>query len=374
MLSRVDQRGFTIVELLIGMTILAIAARPRRPGDGHLSAELQARRRRVELLLRRPGGAHRSDPPQHPDQFVLTDTPCRRAGIANDRVWPVANGRNWVVRRAAVRLPAPFVPDRREVVERRRRQRRRAERSSSRCARRRRFRRHDPVQRLRRHGRQPDLPIDISNPAAGACAPGGPVRCRRITVSPGGQITACDPGSRPSGDSRACLNPIAHAAASGRLLPDRGDGRDADLRARHPRPRRHGRNRGGVAVRRAVPHRGEQPSPTRSPARSPSTSTGLPATAADARRRPRRASLLTFAHHPAGGNCVFGGAADCRMSASPALADIAPATRSRRPGLPGATTANQQILVDGAGDVQPGRDHACAGGPRTTTRCAGTRW
>ena len=38
--------------------------------------------------------------------------------------------------------------------------------------------------------------IDITNPAAGTCVQGGgKIRCRRITVSPGGQIAACDPAA-----------------------------------------------------------------------------------------------------------------------------------------------------------------------------------
>ena len=45
--------------------------------------------------------------------------------------------------------------------------------------------------------------IDITNPSKGTCAPGGPVRCRRINVSPGGQVTSCDPAAA-AGDSRAC--------------------------------------------------------------------------------------------------------------------------------------------------------------------------
>ena len=48
--------------------------------------------------------------------------------------------------------------------------------------------------------------LDIKNPAAGVCKnDGGTIRCRRIIVSPGGQIAACDPAAAASaGDSRAC--------------------------------------------------------------------------------------------------------------------------------------------------------------------------
>jgi len=48
--------------------------------------------------------------------------------------------------------------------------------------------------------------LDIKNSAAGVCKnEGGTIRCRRIIVSPGGQIAACDPAAAASaGDSRAC--------------------------------------------------------------------------------------------------------------------------------------------------------------------------
>jgi type IV fimbrial biogenesis protein FimT len=56
---------------------------------------------------------------------------------------------------------------------------------------------------------QPDgasYTLDIKNPAAGDCKlDGGTIRCRRIVVSPGGQIAACDPAlAASSGDSRVC--------------------------------------------------------------------------------------------------------------------------------------------------------------------------
>lgn len=48
--------------------------------------------------------------------------------------------------------------------------------------------------------------FDVTNPVLGACVLlGGPARCRRINVTSGGQITACDPAAPPAaGDTRAC--------------------------------------------------------------------------------------------------------------------------------------------------------------------------
>ena len=53
------------------------------------------------------------------------------------------------------------------------------------------------------------LPIGFlfTNPTGGACAPGGPMRCLKITISIGGRIRLCDPAVNPvtsPTDSRAC--------------------------------------------------------------------------------------------------------------------------------------------------------------------------
>jgi type IV fimbrial biogenesis protein FimT len=46
--------------------------------------------------------------------------------------------------------------------------------------------------------------LDVRNPAGGACAVAdGPMRCQRIQVRPGGQISVCDPKA-VAGDSRFC--------------------------------------------------------------------------------------------------------------------------------------------------------------------------
>jgi type IV fimbrial biogenesis protein FimT len=54
------------------------------------------------------------------------------------------------------------------------------------------------------------ITYDITNPAGGACdtfaGARGPMRCLRITVSPGGQIRTCDPAVNPAdlADTRRC--------------------------------------------------------------------------------------------------------------------------------------------------------------------------
>jgi type IV fimbrial biogenesis protein FimT len=45
--------------------------------------------------------------------------------------------------------------------------------------------------------------INVTNPTGGACAPGGPMRCMRVTVATGGQVRMCDP-ARAAGDPQGC--------------------------------------------------------------------------------------------------------------------------------------------------------------------------
>lgn len=47
--------------------------------------------------------------------------------------------------------------------------------------------------------------VRITNPRGGSCAPAGPVRCLNVVVSPGGQVRLCDPDTTLSaGDTRKC--------------------------------------------------------------------------------------------------------------------------------------------------------------------------
>jgi type IV fimbrial biogenesis protein FimT len=45
--------------------------------------------------------------------------------------------------------------------------------------------------------------FDVTNPNGGTCAPSGPVRCLRVVVRTGGQARMCDP-ALPNTDSQSC--------------------------------------------------------------------------------------------------------------------------------------------------------------------------
>ncbi|UCD68479.1 MAG: GspH/FimT family pseudopilin [Betaproteobacteria bacterium] len=49
-----------------------------------------------------------------------------------------------------------------------------------------------------------DATIQVTNPAGGACKPGGDMNCLNVTVAVGGQVKMCDPAIVAVGDTRAC--------------------------------------------------------------------------------------------------------------------------------------------------------------------------
>ena len=282
-------------------------------------------------------------------EFVLTDTPMSTARHRQRRgVRPVAGRTGSCARRRA----RGFAPHRGEGRCRRRGQLRppAALQITGAASRRRVFDGTIPFNGFGATADGAPYLIDIKNPAAGVCGRRGTLRCRRITVSPGGQIVSCDPAApRQETAVRACPE-RAPRRPQARLLPDRGDGRDPHLRARHPRA---WWRMGGTAFRR---------SPTRNtaPRRAPCRR--------DRRRDRARhqshdeatklATLAAFAHQPTPVPTTMPGTAarsPARRSIPrphPVLAALRPAprTRPRHPGLPGPWPSNQQIFIDAPGN------------------------
>ena len=198
------RRGFTLIELLVTMSLTAVLLLLGAPA---LSTYLQNSKlaASTSVLYSAIQGARAEAIRRNARaQFVFTDTPVSTANLGN-AVVPAVAGRNWVVRAdqgggnmlavdskdggegdatpaapavqmAAVAVGATPAFDGTITFD----------------------------------GLGATVPpgasytIGITNPTAGIClAAAGPIRCRQITVSAGGQISACDPAA-PPGDSRAC--------------------------------------------------------------------------------------------------------------------------------------------------------------------------
>jgi type IV fimbrial biogenesis protein FimT len=197
-------RGFTLIELLVTMSLAAVLLLLGAPAlgtylqnsklaastSGLYSAIQEARAEAIRSNAR--------------SQFVLTDTAVSTPNLGNALV-PAVAGRNWVVRvdQGAGNMLSVYSKDG-------------GESEATTAA---------PAIQLNAVGvgatpafdgtitfnglgattpQGASYTIDITNPTAGICAAAaGPIRCRRITVSAGGQISACDPAAA-AGDSRAC--------------------------------------------------------------------------------------------------------------------------------------------------------------------------
>jgi type IV fimbrial biogenesis protein FimT len=194
MLTRTLQAGVTLIELLIGITIVCIAMALGLPT---MSTFIQNNKIGSVvgnyyggLQMARTEAIRSNDPVE----FVMTNG----TGLG---ALPSPNGRNWIVR-AVPLVGAARLIDQKIAVE--------GEGVAN-----------PAVQvtvlaapagfdgRITFNGfgapTANPYSLDITNPALGACAPVGPARCRRINVTSGGQITACDPAAAPAaGDTRAC--------------------------------------------------------------------------------------------------------------------------------------------------------------------------
>lgn len=204
MLSSLHQRGFTLVELLVGLTLLAVLLGLGVPAMGTYLQNSKLASAAASYFTGLQTARTEAIRRNVRTEFVMTDTAVSTGNLANV-VAPATSGRNWVIRAASG--PAAFM-----AVE----ARAGAEGDGSAAA--------AAIQVTGSasapavfDGRIPfngfggtadgaPYAIDISNPAAGTCVQsGGKIRCRRITVSPGGQIASCDPAAAASaGDSRAC--------------------------------------------------------------------------------------------------------------------------------------------------------------------------
>ena len=202
MLSSLHQRGFTLVELLVGLTLLAVLLGLGVPAMGTYLQNSKLASAAASyysgLQIARTEAIRRNVR----TEFVLTDTPVSTANLANVAGADIS-GRNWLVRAAsgaafvAVEAKAGAEGDGNAAAA--------AIQVTGSASAPAVFDGRIPFNGFGGTADGAPYAIDVSNPAAGTCLQsGGKIRCRRITVSPGGQIAVCDPMVVSAGDSRAC--------------------------------------------------------------------------------------------------------------------------------------------------------------------------
>jgi type IV fimbrial biogenesis protein FimT len=202
-LSSLHQRGFTLIELLVGLTVLAVLLGLGVPAMGtylqNSKLASAAGSYFVGLQTARAEAIRRNVR----TEFVITDTAVDTGNLANVAA-PAVGGRNWLVRAASgvafvtVEAKAGAEGDGSAGAA--------AIQVTGSASAPAVFDGRIPFNGFGATADNARYAIDISNPAAGTCVQGGgKIRCRRITVSPGGQIASCDPAAAASsGDSRAC--------------------------------------------------------------------------------------------------------------------------------------------------------------------------
>ena len=196
-----NRGGFTLVELLVGMAIVAILLALGVPSIAEYlqSAKMNsaAQSYLTGLQLARSEAIRRN----LGVQFVLTDTAIN-PGVENAAV-AAANGQNWIVRWFDAASATSRLIEAKSAAE-----------GSASVA-------SPPAVTIAGVGAPTPFAgvvafngfgapaggdafqFDVQNPQGGACAPAGPMRCPRIIVTTGGEVRLCDPVA-VAGDSRAC--------------------------------------------------------------------------------------------------------------------------------------------------------------------------
>jgi len=188
----VRRRGLTIIELLVGLTLLAVLVGLGAPAMGTYLQNSKLATAAASYFSGLQTARTEAIRRNTTTEFVLTDTSLAASDPANNAS-PTTSGKNWIVRTGST--GAFTLVEGKAGAE--------GEGTAASAA----IQVSSSASAIQFNGfgaaAGGPYTINISNPSAGAC--GGTIRCRRIIVSAGGQVAACDPAAAAStGDSRAC--------------------------------------------------------------------------------------------------------------------------------------------------------------------------
>lgn len=187
-------RGFTLIELLLGLTILALLVGLGAPSlvqylaNSRISSNTQSLH--AGLSTARAEAIRRNDLVQ----FVMTDSPVAASDAASTAV-PSASGVNWLVS-----VPGIATPVDAKAAGEGSGSAVKIDVSSPTAT----FTGAITFNGLGGTNDSATYIFDVSSPNSGLCAPGGPMRCQRIRVAPGGQMFLCDPAVTATDDNRYC--------------------------------------------------------------------------------------------------------------------------------------------------------------------------
>lgn len=201
MLKRSSSRGVTLVELMIGLAILALLLAMGLPSFSAWIANSKVRNAAEGLQAGLAIARTEAMRQNRNVEFVITNDLVDHGTVGT--VAPAANGIHWVVRFMDPAIAAYSMLDTRSGYE-----------GSGRAE-------GEAIQvQVAASASQivfrgmggttlgATATFDFSNPGAGACHTVGtpsPIRCLRVQVSVGGQVRLCDPSINPlSSDTRRC--------------------------------------------------------------------------------------------------------------------------------------------------------------------------
>ena len=182
-------RGFTLIELMIGLTLLGLLIMLALPSFSTMLANQKVRAQAESIANGLQTARGEAVKRNVNVQFVSTDDNATIDALVNT-LTPGAGGQNWVVR-ANTTVAGVY-----EYVE--------GKNVSSGTA------VTPPVASVTFNGLgQTNLTTtqtyQVTSPQSGLCvAAGGSLRCLNVTLSPGGQIRMCDPSVTAAGDTRKC--------------------------------------------------------------------------------------------------------------------------------------------------------------------------